>query len=32
LLTAAIEHNADALTWLGDSARYVAWTYFVEKS
>jgi len=31
LLTAAIEDDPDALTWLGDFARYLAWTYFLEK-
>ncbi len=32
LLTAAIEDDADALIWLDDFARYLAWTYLLEKS
>jgi len=32
LLTSAIEDDADALTWLNDFTRYLAWTYFLEKS
>jgi len=32
LLSAAIEDDADALTWLGDFARYLAWTYLLEES
>ncbi len=31
LLTAAIEDDADALTWLGDFVRYLAWTYMLKK-
>ena len=32
LLTAAMEDDADALIWLGEVARYLAWTYLVENS